>query len=122
MKVLQFGGTIDSVTVDTTIYNADNVEHLVSDDIIVVDGIPLSLRYKENINKVILRREITNTKYDVTFDSTDIMGVTYLTIPIGQVPEKEGAQFEITLFGDNNEILYKTRGIYTNKDIQNYRL
>lgn len=122
MKVLRFGGSINSLTVDTTLYTADNAELLVSDNVIVVDGIPLSLRYKENITKVVLRREITNTKYDVTFDSTDIMGVTYLTIPIGQVPEKEGARYEITLFGDNNEILYKSRGIYTRKDIQNYRL
>lgn len=122
MKVLRFGGSINSLTVDTTLYTADNAELLVSDNVIVVDGIPLSLRYKENITKVVLRREITNTKYDVTFDSTDIMGVTYLTIPSGQVPEKEGARYEITLFGDNNEILYKSRGIYTNKDIQNYRL
>lgn len=122
MKVLRFGGSINSLTVDTTLYTADNAELLVSNNVIVTDGIPLSLRYKEVINQVILRREINNTKYVVDFDSTDIMGITYLTIPSGQVPEKEGARYEITLLGENNEILYKSRGIYTEKDIQNYRI
>lgn len=122
MKVLRFGGSINSLTVDTTLYTADNAELLVSNNVIVTDGIPLSLRYKEVINQVILRREINNTKYVVDFDSTDIMGITYLTIPSGQVPEKEGARYEITLLGENNEILYKSRGVYTEKDIQNYRI
>lgn len=122
MKVLRFGGSIDSITVDSTIYMADNADLLVSNNVIVVDGIPISLRYKEAINKVILRREINNTIYDVEFDSIEIIGVTYLTIPSGQVPEKEGARYEITLLGDNNEILYKSRGIYTVKNIQNYKL
>lgn len=123
MRVLKPKYIFKDITVDSTFIQVDTILITVDQTQYTeytIDVFPIILRQGSAIDKIVLRREINNEIYEPTFFYNYGDGKYYIQLEnLNNLIE--GSIYEMVGFFQN-KIIFKYNAIFTDKDIQNYKL
>lgn len=132
MKVIKYSDIYNNLTVDTTLYTADN-NFITADQtiILVVTGQNIIFVPRKPINKindsydhlsVKVVNEFTNKTYYPSFDIILDNSNYYNIVFTEDIFEEFETRYSIDIYDNQNNVsIYQGKMIYTDKEIQNYR-